>query len=248
LFGDEELSGLLELGNKLEKEQWETFGIGSYLTEEFHDEWFGVTEEAKQVIENIKNEKTELVNKVNTIREKHSNLVSAIQVTKECIAGVTKQKGLLEEQCKALKEQNAKRQKEVDMLFEKTADVAQMFETEIECDLSIKNISEIPNARGRKNAMVGGEQIKGYYHLDDVMIAGHGVFGNRIGKSGIYVYGYKDNMEHVGLRFTSAKAFTYQFSGEREVIANELILLQNMTADVKMTIGRRIVSMTLIVR
>lgn len=247
LFGDDKLSGLLELADKLEKEQWEEFGISSYLTEEFHDEWFGVAKASKQVIEGIKNEMSELSDKINTVREKHSNLVSAIQVAKECIAGVTKQKGLLEEQCKALKEQNAKKQEEVDVLFEKTADVAQMLATEIECDLSLKNISEIPHAHGKKSALVLGKRIKGYYRLDDVMIAGHGVFGSEIGKSGIYVYSYKDNMERVGLRLTSANAFTYQLLHEEEITAKELILLQNMTADVKITIGRRIVSVTIIV-
>lgn len=246
LFGNDDVAGLLELASKLEEEQRKTFGIEKYLSKEFGDEYFAMSKETKRVLEETKNEMSEVSNEINIIKGKCTNLALGIQITNDCIAKTTEQKDLLEEQYKELKEQNKQMKEEIDILFEKTVDVAQMFETEIECDLSIKNISAIPNARGRRTALVGGERIKGYYRLDNVMIAGHGVFGNEVGKSGIYVYAYQDNMGHVGLRLTSANAFSYQLPQEEEVRANELILLQGMEADVKITIGRHIVSMTLV--
>lgn len=254
LNGDREceLTGLIDMASSLTKEQKKDFAVDQYLVEGFTDTVFERAEAIACEMADAKDSMGALAEKVESIKSNPKNIKAAGKMVRECCEQAEKELERLENGLEEVKTQNKKINTIISEMIKAAEVVDEMLSTKISCDLSVKNISELPNKRGRYSSRdIQKRTIQGYYKLDDVIIVGMGTLGEELGgETGIYVYGYEDATDIPGLKLRSIKEF--QWKEVREFCdfktGRQAILTKGTEYELKINMGHREITMVVIGR
>lgn len=246
LHGDEVLPGLVDMVGKLTEEQVDGFDVQKYLQKDWNEEMFHSIKSVENIVKEGRSNMVILSNIVKGAEDKQDNVKSTTSTMKECLINAATEYNKLERQCTNLKNQNMEIENMIIYTSAAADKINEMLTKEIPCDLLVRNISNMPNARGKKIAVdAHSRRIRGYYKLDDVIIGGRGLLGDNIGKTGIYVYGYSDDSGKIGLRLKSSNEFKWkQRDGQTAYQSEkEAIFIQGKDYDLIIRIGNYEVGM-----
>lgn len=250
-----ELTGLVEMAAALTGEQLEMFGVAEYLADGYEETQFAAIERIRTDLDAAGEMMSSLRKRAKT-QARRSNQEkgrAGIKVI-EGICGTAK--GQLRAAQKLLgemKEENSRIAATLDGIAETGGTVYEILETEVHCDLTVKSISTLPNARGTMAARnIGGTKVKGYYRLDDIqLLGGKGKLGSEanLGATGIYVYGYQDeDRGETGLWLRSKNQFALRDPDGNMLRATEARLLRGNVYELTVLTRTGETSMKLAVR
>lgn len=235
LHGDpeEELMGVIEMASKLTEEQQEAFGVTEFLTEEYEQKTFQEANRIYQIIQDVNRTMYKARKEVKTISENQKDKKNHHIPIKS----MNKNRSSAEESLELINKLYTELKAENDKLEEilgKISDIGEgidgILNEEIKCNLTVSEISAIPNARGTMSARkFSGANAKGYYKLEDILLlGGQGALGseNNLGELGIYVYGYENTETgEIGLCLRSSKTFALKDEENKLIKVTEAKLL-----------------------
>lgn len=208
------LETIAEYNELLEEEQTVDFGLDVYQKEDYKENLILEGEEIEKVIASAKKGIDLYRMKAKSVKNNQGNVGKANQEIKECCEKALGEFKKLEDGYEKLKQHNENLSRQIKGMQAADKTVREMLKTNIECELLIRDITALPNVPGRKGFRNdAGRFLRGFYKLDDVKLLSKGGFGDIVGKTGIYVYGYEDETGSIGLELRSIRGFYCDLSG-----------------------------------
>lgn len=246
---DGEKKGVKLLADSLSAQQCRDFRIDSYLEENFIEKSFFKTKEANRRIDRAVKDMDDLVQEKKRVKEHKNSIGAAYAVLKRCCKLAEREVENLKDRLAELEQENSRLDQMLDQIGDAADRIEEMLETEIQCDLILEQVADMPGVEGKKvcrSRLRAGSYLKGFYQLEDIRILGKDRLGAYIGSTGVCVYGYYDKNGEPGLELRSENEFYCRClqDDSRPQAVREAVLLQGCSYELQIHAQKQDVRMT----